>query len=68
MGLQENLEFVFFQPGGWVEEYAGLTMFTIRDAGHLFPVRQPERALYVFKKFLAGQRLKEAPFSFDSSQ
>ncbi len=33
------------QVGGYVTTYQGLTFATVRDAGHMVPETQPERAL-----------------------
>ncbi|KAK3006138.1 hypothetical protein RJ639_015681 [Escallonia herrerae] len=40
--------------GGYVEEYKGITLVTVRGAGHMVPSYQPERALAMFKSFLQG--------------
>ncbi|KAK3036165.1 hypothetical protein RJ639_029902 [Escallonia herrerae] len=42
------------EVGGYVEEYRGITLVTIRGAGHMVPSYQPERALAMFKSFLQG--------------
>ncbi|KAK8501886.1 hypothetical protein V6N13_023332 [Hibiscus sabdariffa] len=42
------------EVGGYVEEYDGLTLVTVRDAGHLVPSYQPARALTIISSFLAG--------------
>ncbi|PON49560.1 Serine carboxypeptidase-like [Trema orientale] len=41
--------------GGYVVEYEGLTLTTIRGAGHLVPSYQPERALAMISSFLQGK-------------
>ncbi|KAK9905794.1 hypothetical protein WJX75_006411 [Coccomyxa subellipsoidea] len=40
------------QIGGYFERYAGLTFVTIRDAGHMVPYTQPERASFIFSKWV----------------
>jgi serine carboxypeptidase-like clade 2 len=46
------------QVGGYVVEYdGGLTFASVRNAGHMVPETQPERALYMFSQFLAGNPL-----------
>ncbi|MBA0704188.1 hypothetical protein Golax_016460 [Gossypium laxum] len=42
------------EVGGYVEEYEGLTLVTVRDAGHLVPSYQPARALTMISSFLQG--------------
>ncbi|XP_019152739.1 PREDICTED: serine carboxypeptidase II-3-like [Ipomoea nil] len=41
--------------GGYVEAYEGLTLVTIRGAGHLAPSYQPERAFTMISSFLQGK-------------
>ncbi|XP_062100195.1 serine carboxypeptidase 1-like [Humulus lupulus] len=43
------------QVGGYVIEYEGLTLITVRGAGHLVPSYQPERALTMISSFLHGK-------------
>ncbi|KAJ6814831.1 serine carboxypeptidase-like 40 [Iris pallida] len=43
------------EVGGYVEEYDGLTLATVRGAGHLVPSDQPERALAMISSFLQGK-------------
>ncbi|KAJ6813972.1 serine carboxypeptidase-like 40 [Iris pallida] len=43
------------EVGGYVEEYDGLTLATIRGAGHEVPSYQPERALTMISSFLEGK-------------
>ncbi|MBA0674674.1 hypothetical protein Goari_016257, partial [Gossypium aridum] len=38
--------------GGYVEEYEGVTLVTVRDAGHLVPSYQPARSLTMISSFL----------------
>ncbi|RWW01289.1 hypothetical protein GW17_00035682 [Ensete ventricosum] len=46
------------QVAGWVVEYAeGLTLATVRGAGHQVPVFAPDRALSLLSHFLGGQPL-----------
>lgn len=42
------------QVGGYTVAYKGLTFLSIRNAGHLVPGTQPQRALDFFSKFLTG--------------
>ncbi|XP_020586813.1 serine carboxypeptidase II-3-like [Phalaenopsis equestris] len=42
------------EVGGYVIGYKGLTLATVRGAGHLVPSYQPERALAMFSSFLKG--------------
>ncbi|URE26821.1 Serine carboxypeptidase, partial [Musa troglodytarum] len=46
------------QVAGWVVEYEeGLTLATVRGAGHQVPVFAPDRALSLLSHFLGGQPL-----------
>mmetsp|Transcript_67486 Transcript_67486/g.213614 ORF Transcript_67486/g.213614 Transcript_67486/m.213614 type:complete len:109 (-) Transcript_67486:25-351(-) len=52
------------QVGGYTTAYGaakpggnGLTLATVRNAGHMVPYTQPERAFYLFSTFLAGKEL-----------
>ncbi|KAL5721505.1 Serine carboxypeptidase-like 35 [Ranunculus cassubicifolius] len=51
------------QVGGWVTTYEnGLTLATIRGAGHQVPVFAPAQSLSLFSHFLAGSTLPPARF------
>ncbi|PSC70972.1 serine carboxypeptidase 24-like [Micractinium conductrix] len=45
------------QVGGWTVEHEGLTFASVRGAGHMVPYTQPERALYLFKKWVHQEPL-----------
>lgn len=45
------------QVGGRMVEYEGLTMVTVRGAGHLVPLNKPSAALSLIHSFLSGQHL-----------
>lgn len=45
------------QVGGWATQYDRFTFTTVRDAGHMVPYMQPQRALFMFKTFLEGGEL-----------
>ncbi|KAJ3692924.1 hypothetical protein LUZ60_012019 [Juncus effusus] len=45
--------------GGYVEEYEGLTLATVRGSGHMVPSNQPHRALDLITNFLQGKSLPE---------
>jgi len=42
---------------GRVVKYAGLTFATVRAAGHMVPYVQPERAAYLFRRWIHQQVL-----------
>ncbi|KAI0511197.1 hypothetical protein KFK09_011822 [Dendrobium nobile] len=42
------------QVGGWTQIYKGLTLVTIRGAGHEVPLHKPKQALLLIKQFLSG--------------
>lgn len=51
------------QVAGWVVEYEeGLTLATVRGAGHQVPVFAPDRSLSLFAHFLNGQSLPSTRF------
>lgn len=43
------------EVGGWTQIYKGLTLVTIRGAGHEVPLHQPRKAFILFKAFLEGK-------------
>ncbi|KDP38391.1 hypothetical protein JCGZ_04316 [Jatropha curcas] len=43
------------EVGGYLEEYEGITLITVRGAGHTVPSYQPERALTMISSFLQGK-------------
>ncbi len=45
------------QVGGYVEVYDGLTFSTVRNAGHMVPYTQAERAYYMFSHWIHGKNL-----------
>ncbi|KAG6466590.1 serine carboxypeptidase-like 26 [Zingiber officinale] len=49
--------FLNHQVGGRFVEYKGLSMVTVRGAGHLVPLNKPREALVLVNSFLKGQRL-----------
>ncbi|KAJ3676973.1 hypothetical protein LUZ60_002697 [Juncus effusus] len=53
------------QVGGYVEEYEGLTLATVRGSGHMVPTNQPHRALDLITNFLQGKSLPEITSSDD---
>ncbi|KAK1418273.1 hypothetical protein QVD17_27416 [Tagetes erecta] len=42
------------EVGGYLEQYKGLLLITVRGAGHTVPSYQPQRALALFSSFLGG--------------
>ncbi|KAK9827845.1 hypothetical protein WJX74_005191 [Apatococcus lobatus] len=45
------------QTGGHLIKYKGLTFASVRGAGHMVPYTQPQRAYYMFEKYLKQQEL-----------
>ncbi|KAJ4782397.1 Carboxypeptidase [Rhynchospora pubera] len=45
------------EVGGWSQVYKGLTLATVRSAGHEVPLHQPLRALILFEYFLNDKPL-----------
>ncbi|CAL4907214.1 unnamed protein product [Urochloa decumbens] len=43
------------QVGGWSQVYKGLTLVTVRGAGHEVPLHRPRQALKLFRHFLYGK-------------
>ncbi|KAI3922899.1 hypothetical protein MKW98_007030 [Papaver atlanticum] len=51
------------QVGGWVISYeGGLTLATVRGAGHQVPVFAPDQSLSLFSHFLSGKNLPPSRF------
>lgn len=50
------------QVGGWREEYEGLTLVTVRGAGHEVPTFKPRQALQLASHFLKNHKLPSQPF------
>lgn len=51
------------QVAGWVETYEkGLTLVTVRGAGHQVPAFAPAQSLSLFTKFLSAAALPSARF------
>jgi hypothetical protein len=46
------LDCYFCQVGGWRVDYQNLTFATVRNAGHMVPYVQPERAYHLLGRFL----------------
>ncbi|XP_047043260.1 serine carboxypeptidase 2-like [Lolium rigidum] len=42
------------EVGGWSHVYKGLTLVTVRGAGHEVPLHRPRQALIIFQHFLKG--------------
>lgn len=51
------MEGVFGQVAGRFVEYEGLTMATVRGAGHLVPLNKPREALRLINTYLSNQKL-----------
>ena len=45
------------QVGGYVTVHEGLIFSTVRNAGHMVPYGQPERAFWLFSRTIAGKSL-----------
>lgn len=43
------------QVGGYLIGYEGLTLITVRGAGHMVPSYQPQRTLTLISSFLQGK-------------
>ncbi|KAM0823448.1 hypothetical protein ACQ4PT_070867 [Festuca glaucescens] len=43
------------EVGGWSQVYKGLTLVTVRGAGHEVPLHRPRQALVMFQQFLQGK-------------
>lgn len=43
------------EVGGWSQVYEGLTLVTVRGAGHEVPLHRPRQALILFRHFLRGK-------------
>ncbi|KAF8659502.1 hypothetical protein HU200_058445 [Digitaria exilis] len=47
------------QVGGWSQVYKGLTLVTVRGAGHEVPLHRPRQALILFRHFLQGKAMPQ---------
>jgi serine carboxypeptidase-like clade 2 len=45
------------QVAGWFVEYHGMSMVTVRGAGHLVPLNKPAEGLTLINTFLRGEQL-----------
>ncbi|XP_022158143.1 serine carboxypeptidase II-2 isoform X2 [Momordica charantia] len=54
------------QVGGWIQEYEGLTLVSVRGAGHEVPLHKPKLALQLIKAFLAGNSLPSLQLHSDT--
>lgn len=55
IGISSQAEILLLkQVGGWTQVYKGLTLVTVRGAGHEVPLHRPKQALVLFKSFLSG--------------
>ncbi|RLM98959.1 hypothetical protein C2845_PM06G26250 [Panicum miliaceum] len=45
------------QVGGWSQVYKGLTLVTIRGAGHEVPLHRPRQGFILFQHFLQGKAM-----------
>ncbi|KAF7848167.1 hypothetical protein BT93_L2234 [Corymbia citriodora subsp. variegata] len=50
------------EVGGWTITYEGLTLVTVRGAGHQVPTYAPGRSLQIVRHFLASSKLPSMPF------
>ncbi|KAG5062324.1 hypothetical protein JHK85_003507 [Glycine max] len=51
------------EVGGWSQVYEGLTLVTVRGAGHEVPLHKPRQGFTLFKSFLEN---KNMPLPIDS--
>jgi serine carboxypeptidase-like clade 2 len=45
----------FVKVCGWSQVYKGLTLVTVRDAGHEVPLHKPREAFILFRSFLENK-------------
>jgi len=43
--------------GGWSQVYKGLTLVTVRGAGHEVPLHRPRQAFILFRSFLENKSM-----------
>lgn len=55
--------FSSMKVGGWSQVYEGLTLVTVRGAGHEVPLHKPRQGFTLFKSFLEN---KNMPLPIDS--
>ncbi|KAL5203283.1 hypothetical protein ABZP36_014235 [Zizania latifolia] len=49
------------QVGGWSQVYQGLSLVSVRGAGHEVPLHRPRQALILFHYFLQGKAMPSLP-------
>jgi len=54
---------MYEEVGGWSQVYEGLTLVTVRGAGHEVPLHKPRQGFTLFKSFLEN---KNMPLPIDS--
>lgn len=59
--LKMTLRDIEMQVAGRMVEYEGLSLVTVRGAGHLVPLNRPSEALALFHSFLTGEQLPTHP-------
>jgi serine carboxypeptidase-like clade 2 len=54
------------EVAGWCQVYQGLTLVTIRGAGHEVPLHRPRQALKLFEHFLQDKPMPQPVHSIQS--
>jgi len=54
------------EVGGWCQVYKGLTLVTIRGAGHEVPLHRPQQGLKLFGHFLRDEAMPKPVHSIQT--
>ena len=66
MLICNGVDHAYLQVGGWCQLYEGLTLVTIRGAGHEVPLHRPRQGLKLFEHFLRDEPMPKPVESVQS--
>lgn len=61
MSAMVCVDLAYLQVGGWSQVYEGLTLVTVRGAGHEVPLHRPRQGLKLFEHFLRDEPMPKPP-------
>jgi len=64
--VYNGVDHAYLQVGGWCQVYEGLTLVTIRGAGHEVPLHRPRQGLKLFEHFLRDEPMPKPVESVQS--
>jgi len=66
MLICNGVDHAYLQVGGWCQVYQGLTLVTVRGAGHEVPLHRPRQGLKLFEHFLRDEPMPKPVESVQS--